>query len=341
MRAAIYNPYLDTLGGGERYTLAFAKVLADANYSVDLQWVDDSILNKLESRFGIKIRGLRTVGNINRGDGYDLCFWVSDGSIPLLKARNNILHFQVPFTNVSGRSLLNKMKLFRINTIVCNSNFTKQIIDEEFGVKSLVVYPPVDIKPFRSGKKKNEILSVGRFSVLLQSKRHDVLIKAFRKFYDDGKKDWKLILAGGAEIGDKDLVDKLKEESAGYPVEIIKSPDFKKLQELYSTAKIFWSASGFGVNDLKEPHKAEHFGITLVEAQSFGAVPLAFNAGGHREIITDGENGYLWNTEDELIEKTNQTITSNSLYRLLVKNCTISSRKFSFDVFKASIVKII
>jgi hypothetical protein len=125
MRAVIHNPYLDTLGGGERYTLSFVKVLIDAGYQVDLEWKDVGIIKSLEKRFGMDLTGLKIVNDSKRGDGYDLCFWVSDGSIPILHARNNILHFQVPFRGVFGKSLINQMKLIRINKIVCNSIFTK------------------------------------------------------------------------------------------------------------------------------------------------------------------------------------------------------------------------
>ena len=89
MRAAIHNPYLDTLGGGERYTLSFARVLLSLGYEVFLEWNDPSIIKKLETRFGMDLTALRTVGDIRRGDDYDLCFWVSDGSIPALRSRKS------------------------------------------------------------------------------------------------------------------------------------------------------------------------------------------------------------------------------------------------------------
>ena len=124
MKAAIYNPYLDTLGGGERYALSFAKVLLSQGFSVDIEWKDPQIIEKLEDRFGMDLKGLNVLPDVKKGDGYDLCFWVSDGSIPLMHARRNILHFQVPFHDVNGKSLINRMKLFRVNKIVCNSKFT-------------------------------------------------------------------------------------------------------------------------------------------------------------------------------------------------------------------------
>src|SRR3989339_690373 len=112
-KAAIYNPYLDTLGGGEKYTLSFAKVLAeDLGYDVSIEWKEEKIKEKLIARFGLKLpQNINFVKNINRGDSYDICFWVSDGSIPTLRAKKNYIHFQVPFHDVDGRSLLNKMKL--------------------------------------------------------------------------------------------------------------------------------------------------------------------------------------------------------------------------------------
>ncbi len=308
MRAAIFNPYLDTLGGGERYTLSFAKVLVDAGWQVDMGWNDPGIKEALKDRFGIDTSGINIVPDIKRGDGYDLCFWVSDGSIPALKARKNFLHFQVPFHGVGGNNLINKMKLFRIEKIICNSEFTKKVIDKEYGVESVVVYPPVDVDRIKSKRKENLILFVGRFSQLKQNKNQDVLIKAFKKLVDNGLKDWKLVLAGGIEVGVTDYLKSLEKLSEGYPIEIIKSPDFTALKDLYGKARIFWSASGFGENEEKNPDKVEHFGMTVVEAMATGAIPVIFNAGGHKEIIKDKRNGFLWDSPGQLIKITNQII---------------------------------
>ncbi len=278
MRAAIYNPYLDTFGGGERYSMAFAQSLAKKGYRVNVHWRNSSIKKKLEDRFGIELDNVYFVKDIKRGDGYDICFWVSDGSIPLLRARKNILHFQIPFKNIGGRTLLNRMKLFRINSIVCNSKFTKKYIDKEFGVKSIVIYPPVDVEKLKPKRKENLIISIGRFSQLTQAKRQDILIRAFKKIYDFGFRDWKLILAGGVEVGVTDYVKNLRGKAKGYPIEIIESPSWKAIRKMYGKAKIFWSASGYGIDEKKEPKRVEHFGITVVEAMAGGAVP--FNGDG-------------------------------------------------------------
>ena len=338
MKAGIYNPYLDTLGGGERYTMTFAKVLSECGYKVDLEWKNPGIIDTLEKRFGINFKEINIVKNIKRGDGYDLCFWVSDGSIPMLRARNNLLHFQVPFHGVGGRSLINKMKLFRINKVVCNSDFTKSVIDKEYGVESIVIFPPVDTTGIKSKRKENLILFVGRFSQILQSKGQDILVNTFKKMFDAGLTDWRLILAGGVEVGVGNYIKKLRKSAEGYPIEIIESPDYKTLKDLYGKAKIFWSASGYGENEEKSPEKVEHFGITVVEAMAGKVVPVVYRAGGHKEIITDGRNGLLWNTPANLAKETQDLISNPGLLHKIALNAGKSAEKYSETLFKNSII---
>jgi len=339
MRAAIFNPYLDTLGGGERYSLAVAIALAGKGYRVDVQWESTSIKKALEERFGIELSGVNFVKDVGRGDGYDVCFWVSDGSIPTLKARKNFLHFQVPFQKVKGKTLLNRMKLFRISKVICNSKFTKSFIDKEYGVEAVVIYPPVPVDKIRPKKKENLILFVGRFSQLEQVKKQDVLVTAFKRLYGSGLKHWRLVLAGGVEVGGREFVQKLKKSVGNYPIEILESPSFKEIASLYGRAKIFWSAVGFGINERKEPEKVEHFGISVVEAMAGGAVPIAYRAGGYREIIIDGENGILWSKLSELTGKSLKLISDKVEFKKMAEAAKERSKAFGYEVFNREIEK--
>ncbi len=332
MKAAIYNPYLDTLGGGERYTMAIATSLEKLGYIVDVEWKDISIKEKLEKRFGINLNNINFISDTKRGDGYDVCFWVSDGSIPTLRARKNLLHFQVPFTNVNGNSLLNKFKLMRINKIIVNSKFTKNVIDKEFKTDSFVLYPPVAVNDFKPKKKENIILNVARFSNLLQSKRQDVLIKTFKNFLKSNS-GYKLVLAGGVEVGADEFVQSLEKEAKGYPIEIIKSPDFKSLKSLYAKAKIFWAASGYEVNEINDAKKVEHFGITVVESMASGCVPMIYNAGGHKEIIKHGIDGFLWNDTGELYRYTKK-ILEEKIRKQIALKAIEDSKHFSYEEFE-------
>lgn len=328
-KAAIYNPYWDTLGGGEKYTSSFADLLLKEGYKVDIQWESEELINKIKKRFDIDLKNAKIVEDVKRGDGYDLCFWVSDGSIPTLKSRNNILHFQFPFSDVNGKSLINKMKLFRIKNVVVNSEFTKQFIDKEYEVNSKVIYPPIDTKQFKPKRKENIILYVGRFSQLTQNKNQHILVNAFKKLYDSGNKDWKLILAGGGEVGSDEYIKNLREKSKSYPILIKVSPSFKEIKDLYGKAKIFWSAVGMGVDDTKDPLKVEHFGMTLVEAMSAKCFPIVTKLGGYKEIITE-DSGIFFKTKSGLINKTNKFISNKSALIKMAK--TSQERAFEFDI---------
>lgn len=341
MRAAIYNPYLDSLGGGERYTMAFVDVLVKQGYVVDVEWRDTEIREKLEKRFGKNFSKVNFVTDIKRGDGYDLCFWVSDGSIPTLRARRNFLHFQVPFHHVGGVSLLNKMKLFRIEKIICNSNFTKNVIDQEYGVEGIVIYPPVDVVKFKPRRKENIIFSMGRFSELKQSKHQDVLVQAFKLLVDEGLADWKLVLAGGSEVGATELVRRLKKASGGYPIEIVESPSFDYVVDLYGKSRIFWTASGYGENEEKNPEKVEHFGISVIEAMAGGEICLAYNAGGYKETVEDGVNGYLWGDIPELLKKTKTVLKSPKGTRQIVKKAVEDSKLYSEERFEKEVKELL
>ena len=327
-KAALFDPYLDILGGGERYMMTVAYHLSRLGFQTDVFWSDKNIKKDLEKRLGLDLGNVNFVDfnpektsffeKINFLKDYDFVFYLSDGSIPFLSGKKNVLHFQVPFHDIGGSNFLNKIKLRKINKIVCNSKFTKNVIDKEYKVNSIVVYPPVDIVSFKPLKKENIILSVGRFTDLLHNKRQDVLVGAFKKMIRDGLENWRLVVVGGDSEG-KSLVSKIKKEAKNYPIDIITNPDFNQLKRLYGKAKIFWTAAGFEVDQEKNPEKVEHFGITTVEAMAAGLVPVVINKGGQPEIVSENKNGLLWNSEKELIKKTLSLINDHRNYLRLSK----------------------
>ena len=176
---------------------------------------------------------------------------------------------------------------------------------------------------------------------MLQSKGQDVLIQEFKKIYDSGLSSWKLVLAGGTEVGSDKILAKLNSLRVGYPIEIVESPTFEALKNLYGKAKIFWSASGSGVDAVNNPQKVEHFGMTVVEAMSAGAVPVIVKAGGHCEIIDNSKNGYLWQDVNELVEFTKELINKKGLIGSISSNAIDSSKKFGYESFKKQVLQII
>lgn len=334
--------------------MTLAEALLKKGWQVDVFWPNEKIKGKLTQKFSLDLEGLRfndyspQVGNlcrkIRKEISYDLLFYFSDGSIPAMFGKKNLLHFQVPFHNVRGRKLANRLKLKLVSKIVCNSFFTNRVIEREYGVKGDVWYPPVSVEEFAPAlKKENFILAVSRFEKSLTEKRQDVLVETFEKMVDNGLKNWKLILAGGSLIDESknEILKDLKIKAKGFPIEIKINVPFLELKELYAKAKIFWHAAGFGADEEKYPERVEHFGMTTVEAMSAGCVPIVINKGGQKEIINDGQDGFLWETIDGLINSTLKVVNDDKILNDFSASAIKKSRDFSKEKFYEKVYSFI
>ncbi len=331
--AAIYNPYWDALGGGERYAAALARLLLDHNWQVDIQWPQD-VTGVVRERFGIDMAGVNFVSNL-RPSRYDLLFWVSDGSVPISFAKKTIIHFQIPFHDRRSGSWGNKFKM-RFYQAVCNSFFTKSYIDKTYAISSQVIYPPVAVDRFKPARKQKLIVSLARFSRLLHAKRQDVLIDAFAKLNLPG---WRLVLAGGAD--DPDYFRQLLQKASGRNIELRQNITSDQVGELLAEAKIYWSATGFGVDPDLYPEKLEHFGVTPVEAMAAGAVPIVTALGGHLETVRNGQTGFLWHTLDELVYQTTKLAKDTRLWDKMSQRAQSHSRQFSTSVFNSKFLQLL
>lgn len=348
MKIGFYSPYLDTFGGGERYMLTLASHLSKNNL-VDIFWDDRSIKAPLARFLKIDLTKTNFVENIFKKSaanrilktfGYNLIFVLSDGSVPLTLASKNILHFQVPF-KFSKISLLTKLKLARFNYVIVNSQFTKKYIDDSFKVNSKVIYPPVDISSIRPNSKEKIIISVGRFSShQLHPKKQEILIDVFKELQKNAR-GWKLYLVGQAKKEDQKYIRKLKKTARGHAIKILENLPYEKLRKLYSKASIYWHATGFGEDEQKNPERMEHFGIATIEASAAGAVPVVINKGGQKEIVTDIDNGILWDSKTELYEQTLDLINNESKLAEFSKNAIKNSKRFSTEKFIKGYEKII
>lgn len=347
MKALVYSPYWKTLGGGEYYAASVARLLSDEGYAVDIASEDPDTLKNLEERFNLTFENVRVSTNAytklttsllskwQLTKKYDCTFFVSDGSVPWLFSKKNILHFQVPFKNVGGSSMLTRLKTSRMSAIICNSYFTKSIIDTEFRCNSSVVYPAVSAIS-NTTKKQKIILSVGRFDGNPKGKRQDVLIDAFIKAHLPG---WQLVLIGGVVDAECSYLARLKKQAEGHAIEIIENANREIIQAMYQKASLYWHAHGFGTDIEKDPWDSEHFGIAIVEALSAGTIPLAFNAGGVAEII-DESCGYLFESIDELLLKTQAAIKKID-DKSFIQKCIQKSQQFSKGVFDEKFKKSI
>lgn len=385
MKAGIYDPYLDTLGGGERYCLTVAEILLKNGWQVDLFWSGQrDLLQQAKNRFSLKIDKInfvddifhlkkikidpqedlnqirailnhpllphykisKIIKNYQIMHQYDLIFFLSDGSVPLLFAKKNLFHIQVPFKLKLNRlqKLLNALKL-KIShpTIVCNSNFTQKFTHQGLKQSGRVLYPPVDVDKFRVSKfKKNYILTVGRFDNILNAKKQDILIKAFAAL-SPRHPDWSLILIGGSaqDPDQNQYLLHLKKIAANLPIKFIINPPFSRLKKYYAKSKIYWHAAGYNVNQDEHPEATEHFGMTVVEAMASGLVPLVVNKGGLPEIVNHEQNGFHWFDIKDLVSQTENLILNPGKLKKMAETAKDDSQQFSKDNFAQKLLKIL
>ncbi len=354
MKIGIYDPYLDDLGGGEKYMMTLAECLS-SKHDVTVFWDSRDDINKLQKRFSLNLSNITLNKNIfSRNVNFferviqtrnlDALIILSDGSIPFSLSKKLYIHIQQPLQNVKLNFIKDRFKFSRITKIFCNSYFTKSFIDKEYGINSEVLYPPVDIK-VKKEKKENIILHVGRFRVVNVKnedyKKQQIMVDTFKQMVKDGLKDWKFVVATSIHNEEDSEFKKLLSSSKNFPIEFLINKRNEELWEIYGKAKIYWHASGFGEDLDERPEYAEHFGISTVEAMGAGVVPVVINAGGQREIVKDGENGFLWDNLSELKAQTLKLIKEKDLLEKLSLKAKASVGQFNKERFCQGIEKII
>jgi len=344
-RALIVSPYLDHLGGGERYMLTVASTLAKLGCRIFFAWDDAQQITDLAHMLGIELGTVELhpavkplylahnpLGMYSATRGYDVVVYLSDGSLPLLGGRKNILHMQVPFHDVGGHSLKNQLKKICLHAVIVNSQFTKKIVDQEFGIRSTVLFPPVQL--LEPGlHKSNIILSVGRFEPSLNAKKQDILIEAWSGLASK-LPGWELVLAGASSSDD--WIAQLKQKAHGLPIRFALNISHQELTDLYHQSRVYWHAAGFGVDESKNPELTEHFGISVVEAISAGVIPLVVGRGGLPEIVSDPS--LQWVSLEELRTKTLAVLAASDPTPYLAK---IDLTRYSQAAFSSQLKEII
>lgn len=347
MRIGLYSPYLaEHTGGGERYLLSVAKCLQQ-DHVVDVvidrpHFQIAAIRDRLEGALHLPLNKVRFVsGPFGRRDSfaaryfftrqYDVFYYLTDGSFFVSGARYNLVHIQIPLPNpLKGPVACLKFLSWKVR--IANSKFTKQHIERLWCVAVQHVHRvPCQTDAFRPKKKEKLILSVGRFFTGLHNKKHEILIEAFKRLLPLEKDStWRLVLAGSLSPGEEnsEYLSQLRESARGFPIAFAVDAHFGELADLYGRSMFYWHAAGFGEDEQEHPERFEHFGITTVEAMAAGCVPIVFNGGGQREIIRNGQDGYLWETVDELVTITRRVIQNQSLRETFAKRARERSVEF-------------
>ena len=114
-----------------------------------------------------------------------------------------------------------------------------------------------------------------------------------------------------------------------------------------SIAKQRCTGMGPASGQILQSPEAEHFGISIVEAMSAYAIPLALASGGPREIIDDGEEGFLYDTPEDLARITVSLLDPDAgewrrrLSRAAARKASQFSRDNFVERFRQTVAEIV
>jgi hypothetical protein len=148
MKIGIFDPYLDDLGGGEKYMMTIAQDLSK-NHEVEVFWDSSEDLDRIKERFGLDFSKVKLTRNIFSHESffprllatrkYDALIFLSDGSIPLSLSRKLFIHVQqpLPFRPIrTALSPLSKEKFTSLKSESPESNIYSIFLINNFAINS-------------------------------------------------------------------------------------------------------------------------------------------------------------------------------------------------------------
>lgn len=192
----------------------------------------------------------------------------------------------------------------RVDSYVANSLLTQERIKRYYGLRSVVIHPPVETNRFSIGTPGDELLVV---SEIVAHKRVHIALEAARR--------------------------------AKAPIAIVGSgPDHAALSAAYPEARFLGRASDVELVELYASARAvivpsmEEFGITAVEAQAAGRPVIAAAAGGALETVIDRQTGLLATLDDP--DSFAQAIQGIDALRLQPERARENAERFSVAEFQ-------
>jgi glycosyltransferase involved in cell wall biosynthesis len=204
-----------------------------------------------------------------------------------------------------------KIAAQRPDKYIAISSEVKNRIKKYYQRDSAIIYPPL----MMAGKSQNDSKTSGDYFLLVSRltnfyKRVDIAIKACTKL--------NLPLKIVGEGIDQESLKRI----AGPTVEFLGNLTDEELASYYRNCKALIFPG------------LEDFGLTMVEAGSFGKPVVAFRGGGSLDIVREGVTGDFFN--EQTPESLMTVLKSFNDKRYNTKSCKENSERFSFERFEES-----
>jgi len=355
------SPYFGAVfGGGEKYLGVTAEAVRDGfpGNVVEIAGAVPADRERYEATLNLDLHGIQLVANNRRVTPVHR---LANRLTPLRPLRNRVLAsqaaratarydvhlamaYRIPVHTRAQRTAIlcqfpyaSREGVAEFERVICQSEYVRHWVRELWGRDAAVVHPPVDLPAGgpEAAAKRPLILSVGRFFEGGHSKRHEVMVEAFRGLCEDGLEGWQLHLVGSVheEGPHAGYFERVKARARGYPIRIHTDLSHQDLEDLYRSASVYWHAAGFGAEG-GPPEALEHFGLTVAEAMAHATVPVVYPGGGVAEVVHDKEDGFHWRDPRELAEVTLRLVADADLRRRVGAEAWRSARRFGRAEFK-------
>jgi GT2 family glycosyltransferase/glycosyltransferase involved in cell wall biosynthesis len=300
----LYSPYHLVPGGGERVLFELASHLSS------LVGASKVVFSTPHRYSALRIRQIAATFGYDQAVGVtrpwnhvdrDRCRFsvvLGNSIVPPVPAFGErcVYQLQFPFWQPSVEIAEYGKLLGDYDEIWVYSDFVRHNVNglvRHYGLRApsiRVIAPPATWSGATGGlpwDERRTIACVGRFFAGGNNKRQDVVIEAFRLIVESGARGLELALAGSIHPSPegRSRFHELRELAEGLNCTFHPNIARTDLAALYERSAVLIHAAGMGVDPDEFPERLEHFGITPVEAASFGCIPVVYGHGGPREVV--------------------------------------------------------
>lgn len=219
-------------------------------------------------------------------------------------AKQNAVFKALTYPLIAYMRWYDKIVANRPDYYIAISKVVQDRIQKYYGFESDLIYPPVTLGEL-SKETGDYFLIVSR---LVPNKRIDIAVEAFNKL------GLPLVIIG------KGREEQKLKQMANSNIKFLGHLTDSELARYYKQCLAFVLP---GIED---------FGITPVEAQSYGKPVIAFKGGGAWETIIEGKTGFFF--DHQTVGSLTETIKSVNLQNIKPEDCIKNAKNFSKEKFK-------